>query len=52
MNHREPYLGFLTAVGLVVLLLGEGWVDLVGLLLAAAPLGYGLIRWLRAPPSV
>ncbi|MCY1078834.1 hypothetical protein [Archangium lansingense] len=31
--------------------LGEGVVDLAGLLLAAAPLGYGLVCWLRAPPS-
>ncbi|WP_158080055.1 hypothetical protein [Archangium sp. Cb G35] len=51
MKHREPYLGFLTAIGLVVMLLGEGVVDLAGLLLAATPLGYGLVCWLRAPPS-
>lgn len=47
MKTWQPWFGLLAAGGLVVMLLGEGWVDVLGFVLAAAPFAYGLAAWWR-----
>ncbi|HWB18217.1 MAG TPA: hypothetical protein VG538_17565 [Vicinamibacterales bacterium] len=47
MKSREPWLGLASAAGLVVMLIGDGALDVVGLLIAIAPLAYGLAATIR-----
>lgn len=41
MNKREPWVSLVSAAGLIVMLIGDGAADIIGLLIAAAPLVYG-----------
>lgn len=47
MKQWEPWAGLASGIGLVVMLIGAGFVDAAGFVIAAAPLIYGLIAWLR-----
>lgn len=47
MRAWQPWLGLVAASGLVVMLLGEGWLDGLGLLISASPISYGLTAWWR-----
>ncbi len=47
MKQWEPWFGLASGIGLVVMLLGVGWVDAAGFVVAAAPIVYGFIAWLR-----
>jgi hypothetical protein len=42
VKTRELWLGIASATGLIVMLLGEGAVDALGLLIAIAPVAHGL----------
>lgn len=48
MKGREPWLGLVSIAGLVTMLLGERWVDVVGFALVVTPLVYGGVSWVRA----
>lgn len=45
MKTWQPWFGLLAASGLVVMLLGEGWLDALGFVISAAPLAYGFAAW-------
>ncbi len=47
MKTWQPWFGLTAASGLVVMLLGEGVLDVVGFAIAAAPFAYGVISWWR-----
>ncbi len=47
MKTWEPWFGLASAGGLVVMLLGAGWVDTLGFTISAAPLAWGLLAWWR-----
>lgn len=47
MRAWQPWLGLFAASGLVVMLMGKGWLDALGFVLAAAPLAYGVVAWWR-----
>lgn len=42
MKAREPWCGVASATGLILMLLGEGAVDALGLFIAVSPLLHGL----------
>lgn len=47
MKAWQPWFGLLSASGLVVMLLREGVLDGLGFFIAASPLAYGAVAWLR-----
>lgn len=47
MKTWQPWFGLFAASGLVVMLLEEGWLDVLGFVMAAAPIAYGLVAWWR-----
>lgn len=47
----QPWFGLASGAGLVLMLVGEGWVDVAGFAVAAAPLLLGLRAWLRGRRS-
>lgn len=47
MKAWQPWFALVSAGGLVVMLLGWGWLDALGFLVSAAPLLYGLVAWRR-----
>jgi len=47
MKTWQPWFGLFAASGLVVMLLGSGWLDAVGFALVAAPIVYGAVACWR-----
>lgn len=45
LKGREPWLGLVTLLGLVVMLLVDGVLEVAGLLLTLVPLIWGLLAW-------
>lgn len=42
MKAREPWIGLAGIAGLVLMLLGDGPIDLLGFVIATGPLAFGL----------
>lgn len=52
MRPWQPWFGLSSAVGLGVMLLGEGWLDALGFAVAVAPLAHGAVAlWRHRPGS-
>ena len=47
MKKWQPWLGLASGLGLVLMLVGEGFVDALGFAVSVAPLALGVGAWLR-----
>ncbi len=45
MKTWQPWFGLFAAAGLAVMLLGEGGLDVLGFVIAAAPVAYACFAW-------